>query len=65
MSQSQYFYGNDHWQYPQQDLASCLALNRFDFAVQANVVDQYAKLSICENLSQVTKIRSTHNNVDQ
>lgn len=40
-----YFFAEDQWQYPHQDFETCLQINRFDFAVQAEVKEDYAVLS--------------------
>lgn len=41
----QYFFTNDQWQYPQEDLKHCLKLKRFNFAIQATLEDDYAFLT--------------------
>jgi 2-phosphosulfolactate phosphatase len=40
-----YFFGEDQWQYPREDFERCLELDRFDFAIQAEVRGDYARLS--------------------
>lgn len=43
-----YFFGEDHWQYPREDFERCLELDRFDFAIQAEVRGDYARLRAVE-----------------
>ncbi len=40
-----YFFSTDQWQYPQKDFDMCLEIGRFDFAIQAEVKDDYAVLT--------------------
>jgi 2-phosphosulfolactate phosphatase len=43
-----YFFDVDQWQYPREDFDRCLELDRFDFAIQAEVRGDYARLSAIE-----------------
>lgn len=43
-----YFFGEDQWQYPREDFERCLELDRFDFAIQAEVRGDHARLSAVE-----------------
>ena len=43
-----YFFGEDQWQYPREDFERCLELDRFDFAIQAEVRSDHATLSAVE-----------------
>lgn len=43
-----YFFGEDQWQYPREDFERCLELDRFDFAIQAEVRRDHARLSAGE-----------------
>jgi 2-phosphosulfolactate phosphatase len=40
-----YFFSDDQWQYPQEDFTLCLELRRVNFAIQADVKDDYAILT--------------------
>jgi len=42
-----YFFAEDQWQYPQEDFQRCLEVDRFNFAIQATVQDDYAILVRC------------------
>ena len=42
-----YFFADDQWQYPCKDFNRCLKANRFSFAIQAEVRDDYAILKRC------------------
>jgi 2-phosphosulfolactate phosphatase len=42
-----YFFGDDQWQYPREDFERCTARDRFDFAIRAERVDDYARLVRC------------------
>jgi len=42
-----YFFGKDQWQYPYQDFDRCLEIGRFNFAIKAVVIDDYAILTRC------------------
>lgn len=42
-----YFFGDDQWQYPREDFERCTAWDRFDFAIRAERVDDYARLVRC------------------
>lgn len=39
-----YFFTDDQWQYPREDFDCCMDLNRFNFAIHADVQDEYAFL---------------------
>ena len=39
-----YFFSNDQNQYPKEDFAMCLELNKFNFAIQAQLYSNYAVL---------------------
>lgn len=41
----QYFFMHDQWQYPDEDFDRCLEFGRFNFAIKANVFDDYALLT--------------------
>lgn len=43
-----YFFGEDQWQYPREDFERCLKLDRFGFAIQAEVRGDHARLSAVE-----------------
>jgi 2-phosphosulfolactate phosphatase len=43
-----YFFGEDQWQYPHEDFERCLELDRFGFAIQAEVRGDHARLSTVE-----------------
>lgn len=43
-----YFFGKDQWQYPREDFERCLELDRFGFAIQAEVRGDHARLSAVE-----------------
>ena len=42
-----YFFSQDQWQYPSEDVSRCLEIGRFNFAIQAILKDDYAILSRC------------------
>lgn len=42
-----YFFSDDQWQYPRKDFDRCLKVGRFNFAIQAEVQDDYAILRRC------------------
>ncbi len=42
-----YFFSDDQWQYPRKDFVRCLKVGRFNFAIQAEVRDDYAILRRC------------------
>lgn len=42
-----YFFTEDQWQYPREDFDRCLKIRRFNFAIQATVMDDYALLTRC------------------
>jgi 2-phosphosulfolactate phosphatase len=42
-----YFFSSDQWQYPREDFDRCLEIDRFDFAIQATVYENYAILKKC------------------
>jgi 2-phosphosulfolactate phosphatase len=46
-----YFFSHDQWQYPRQDFECCLNLERFNFAIQAEVQGDYAILTRLEESS--------------
>lgn len=46
-----YFFSEDQWQYPCQDFQYCLEVGRFNFAIQAQVHDDYAILMRCDESS--------------
>ena len=39
-----YFFSDDQDQYPKEDFAMCLELNKFNFAIQAQLHSDYAVL---------------------
>ena len=39
-----YFFGDDQWQYPEEDFKACLEIGRFDFAIRAVVMEDHAML---------------------
>lgn len=39
-----YFFGNDQWQYPQEDFEFCLSTRKFNFIIKAELVEDYAVL---------------------
>ncbi|MDX8431002.1 MAG: 2-phosphosulfolactate phosphatase [Candidatus Algichlamydia australiensis] len=39
-----YFFQEDQWQYPEEDYPLCTTLERFNFAIEASVVGEYAIL---------------------
>lgn len=39
-----YFFSEDQYQYPKEDFFRCLEIDRFDFAIKANVIQDYAIL---------------------
>lgn len=39
-----YFFSEDQYQYPKEDFAMCLELNKFNFAIQAQLYSKYAVL---------------------
>lgn len=43
-----YFFEDDQWQYPSEDFYYCLDTNRFDFAICAEVHEDFAVLKKCE-----------------
>jgi 2-phosphosulfolactate phosphatase len=43
-----YFFTSDQWQYPAHDFNLCLERERFNFAIKATVIDDYAILSRCD-----------------
>ena len=43
-----YFFSQDQWQYPIEDFARCVSTGRFNFAIQAEVKNDYAILSRCD-----------------
>jgi 2-phosphosulfolactate phosphatase len=43
-----YFFSGDQWQYPYEDFKCCLELNRFNYAVKAEVQGDYAILTRLE-----------------
>lgn len=43
-----YFFLEDQWQYPEEDFERCLEVNRFNFAIQAELCGNYALLTRCE-----------------
>jgi 2-phosphosulfolactate phosphatase len=43
-----YFFSDDQWQYPREDFECCLETGRFDFAIQAEVLGDYATLRCCK-----------------
>jgi 2-phosphosulfolactate phosphatase len=47
-SVGRYFFTDDQWQYPKEDLERCLKLNRFNFAIQAILQEEYAVLTRCD-----------------
>lgn len=42
-----YFFSQDQWQYPIEDFECCINTGRFNFAIQAEVKEDYAVLSHC------------------
>jgi 2-phosphosulfolactate phosphatase len=40
-----YFFSEDQWQYPIEDFARCLEIDRFNFAIEAVTFDDYARLN--------------------
>lgn len=40
-----YFFSDDQWQYPSEDFTLCTQLNQVDFAIHADVKDDYAILT--------------------
>jgi 2-phosphosulfolactate phosphatase len=42
-----YFFSSDQWQYPYDDFDLCLELDKFDFAIKAEVHDDYSVLTRC------------------
>jgi len=45
-----YFFSEDQWQYPNQDFDLCLDVGRFNFAILADVHDEYAILKRLDNI---------------
>lgn len=43
-----YFFSEDQWQYPREDFERCLETERFNFAIKADVNDDYAVLKRCQ-----------------
>lgn len=43
-----YFFSDDQWQYPQEDFNICLQTDSFNFAIHAEVRDDYAILRCCK-----------------
>jgi len=43
-----YFFTEDQWQYPKEDFVRCLEIGRFDFAIQAEIYNDYALLTRCK-----------------
>jgi 2-phosphosulfolactate phosphatase len=43
-----YFFSDDQNQYPEEDFAMCLELNKFNFAIQAQLHSDYAVLRRCD-----------------
>jgi 2-phosphosulfolactate phosphatase len=43
-----YFFAKDQWQYPREDFKRCLETNRFNFAIRAELCEDYALLMVCE-----------------
>lgn len=43
-----YFFYEDQWQYPREDFERCLQTKRFNFAIKAEVKDDYAVLTRCD-----------------
>jgi len=43
----QCFFGKDQWQYPEEDFKRCLEVDRFHFAIRANLCGDYAQLTRC------------------
>jgi 2-phosphosulfolactate phosphatase len=44
----QYFFQHDQWQYPQEDFERCIELGGCNFAIKADIYDDYAVLSRCQ-----------------
>lgn len=45
----QYFFKGDQWQYPAEDFERCLEMDRFSFAIQAEIKEgEYALLTRCD-----------------
>ncbi|MBP7074716.1 MAG: 2-phosphosulfolactate phosphatase [Rhabdochlamydiaceae bacterium] len=42
-----YFFSTDQWQYPHEDFDRCLEVDRFNFAIQATIHENYAVLKKC------------------
>lgn len=42
-----YFFLEDQWQYPREDFPNCLEINKFDFAIQAELCGNHAILTRC------------------
>jgi len=40
-----YFFSKDQWQYPYEDFNRCLEVDRFNFVIKAQVIDDYAILT--------------------
>jgi 2-phosphosulfolactate phosphatase len=47
-----YFFSEDQWQYPSQDFECCLEVSRFNFAIKAEVQEEYATLTRLDEGSQ-------------
>jgi len=43
-----YFFSEDQWQYPREDFERCLQTKRFNFAIKAEVKEDYAILTRCD-----------------
>ena len=43
-----YFFAKDQWQYPREYFKRCLDTNRFNFAIRAELCEDYALLMVCK-----------------